>query len=1291
LKNNLVAEIVNKTRESESASQTVIIGLFRQVVRMIPNCTLVIDGLDECVPDSSCLSVADFIKEVNEAVRDTDTKILVMSRPENSIRQALKEVKSAKFSEHGVRKDDVRSDIEALSKVIVAEKLRDQGEAIQVEMTKKMSDQSKGQFLWLRLQQDSLSEGLSQKELQDAIDKMPADLPVLYSRNWSIISQGKDMDRSRVMLLLRLAVFSLRSLTVREICEAIFVSDEFRDFPVHELLDHLDEKSFKEKILNLCCSFLEARPQSLKSPFEKWTIHPVHFSVKEFYLRVIMQQSSVLLQSDSLSIAAEHNLLAELCIKYMNDPYARQISRDDGTTSSNSFTYYAAKFWNKHAEAAITQQKNALIEKLFDEDGASWVVWRNWFDSNKRDWANTKSDRDPAIPLCYAIELGYTDLAMEIIEKGETRVNHSSSSRTALGVACSKGYDDLARKLLARGAKVGSRDVHGRTAVYYAAMNGHSELVKLLVDNGANINLQDYNGVSPFLAASTNGHLNVMRQLIQKGADIHQLDKDGNCALFKASSNNHLYAARALIVKGVHRQLSKYTTPPIFVALKNDSSHLARLLIKKEIDVNITSGIEELTILHVAISEGKTDIAKLLIDRGADITLQNANGQTPFYVACLYGHIRIVELLIENKVDMTPDKGGKTPFFVACLHGHIEIVKLLIDKEADNIKTADNEGKTPLYVACANRQVDIARLLIKHDADIEGDIPLLEAAFGGSIEIVEILTERAKKATDVSINIRNGALLAACEGGFVNILERLIKWIGDEILNMDYEWTIDNTSTKCNVMNAALLLASGTGHAGVIDLLLKKGANYDYSDPHSQTPLYGACCNGHLEVAKLLIEKGADIKATEEKGQTPLMAACANGNLDLIKLLLEKGADIEIGAASAAARNGQLEVLRLLLSKDADILRRDQGDLLLTHVASQNSHPRTVNYLIDNGSDATVVDADGKTPLWLASSDGKVDVVNVLLKHGADVDAIDSAGQTPLMIASFRGYAKTVRLLIDNCAHICIKDKMGQTPLYCASASGHFGVVKLLLDHGADMTPNKEGQTPAYAASSNGHVDVLRLLIESGADVINGDVQGHTLLHTSCYFGRIKTTKLLLEMGASINSYNEEGFSPLYSASKKEHLAIVECLISKGADSFKQESGGWSLITAASSKDHKKTVKFLIEQHKVDAESPDGNGITPLIAACEAGHIRTARYLIKRKVDVNRAANNTTPLQAAQSNRHTEVVELLLQNGAVDKGREGKNGMPPANAAVERVHSQMPKLMDSKNQNKNHRVAKKAI
>eukprot|EP00919_Chromeraceae_sp_WS-2016_P076936 GHVR01182052.1.p1 GENE.GHVR01182052.1~~GHVR01182052.1.p1 ORF type:complete len:116 (+),score=15.91 GHVR01182052.1:30-377(+) len=91
------------------------------------------------------------------------------------------------------------------------------------------------------------------------------------------------------------------------------------------------------------------------------------------------------------------------------------------------------------------------------------------------------------------------------------------------------------------------------------------------------------------------------------------------------------------------------------------------------------------TPLTCALEEfGHTDIARLLIDKGADVNSRENDGYTPLIWASNRGHTDIARLLIDKGADVnSKDKDGTTPLISASEFGHTEIVRFLIEKGAD--------------------------------------------------------------------------------------------------------------------------------------------------------------------------------------------------------------------------------------------------------------------------------------------------------------------------------------------------------------------------------------------------------------------------------------------------------------------------------------------------------------------------------------------------------------------------------------------------------------------------------
>lgn len=93
------------------------------------------------------------------------------------------------------------------------------------------------------------------------------------------------------------------------------------------------------------------------------------------------------------------------------------------------------------------------------------------------------------------------------------------------------------------------------------------------------------------------------------------------------------------------------------------------------------------TPLHIAVSEGHTDVVVELLRSGANTLLQDADRRTPLHLAVLKEHVDIVRLLLDDThgpamIHLT-DHTGKTPLHQAVLQGCGQIIQLLLAKGAD--------------------------------------------------------------------------------------------------------------------------------------------------------------------------------------------------------------------------------------------------------------------------------------------------------------------------------------------------------------------------------------------------------------------------------------------------------------------------------------------------------------------------------------------------------------------------------------------------------------------------------
>ena len=190
-------------------------------------------------------------------------------------------------------------------------------------------------------------------------------------------------------------------------------------------------------------------------------------------------------------------------------------------------------------------------------------------------------------------------------------------------------------------------------------------------------------------------------------------------------------------------------------------------------------------------------------------------------------------------------------------------------------------------------------------------------------------------------------------------------------------WCIVHTNPPISVSTKtdALRWASTSGHAAVVELLLKAGANVHAWDDES---LRWASENGHATVVELLLKSGANVHALDDRA---LRWASQHGHATVVELLLQAGANVHACDDESlrwASENGHATVVELLLKSGANVSAWDDEAL---RYASENGHLAVVELLLQAGANVRASDDEA---LRLASENGHAAVVK-LLRYWGDV------------------------------------------------------------------------------------------------------------------------------------------------------------------------------------------------------------------------------------------------------------------------------------------------------------------
>lgn len=138
-------------------------------------------------------------------------------------------------------------------------------------------------------------------------------------------------------------------------------------------------------------------------------------------------------------------------------------------------------------------------------------------------------------------------------------------------------------------------------------------------------------------------------------------------------------------------------------------------------DVDIRDDTEN-TPLILAVLKGSLDCVKLLVARGAQVNVKNAQGHSPIQYACSKGHKDVLEFLLTSKAD--PNVGDfrqDTPLHRLASLGRVEILKMLLDWPGLtlNLDAQNKEGNTPLHIAAEDDQNQVAMMLVEKGARVD--------------------------------------------------------------------------------------------------------------------------------------------------------------------------------------------------------------------------------------------------------------------------------------------------------------------------------------------------------------------------------------------------------------------------------------------------------------------------------------------------------------------------------------------------------------------------------------------
>ncbi|KAF5286936.1 hypothetical protein FQR65_LT12395 [Abscondita terminalis] len=675
------------------------------------------------------------------------------------------------------------------------------------------------------------------------------------------------------------------------------------------------------------------------------------------------------------------------------------------------------------------------------------------------------SDHDGMTPFLYACQI----LDIDFVKKMKPNVDdinlRSYSGRSALHLALMNGNKDIAKFLVDEGADVNLTDCEGMTAFFYAceladievvkkmrpkiedinlqrvfdmnsalhlvSMNQNFDIAQFLIDEGADINLTNYDGMTAFHYACLSGDNDMAKKMYTNVADINL--KGGlvkRTALHLAFMSENKDVAEFLIDEGADINLTDSDGITAFMrACKLADIDIVKKMRPNVADMNLQCNCNKRSALHFAFINKNEDIARFLIDEGADINLTDNEGMTAFLCACETASVDVVKKMRPNVADikLQCNSDKKTALHLASINRNNDVARFLVDEGAD-INLTDNQGMTAFLYACKSGDIDIVKKMRSHVENINLQCSLykrsaLHLAFiNKNIAIAQYLID---EGADVNLTDCYGMtpFFCACQSADIDIVKKMRPNVADinQQCKFGEESTLNVARMNKNKDVAQLLFDNesdteltdfgGTPYfyahilkdiefanilrANVADINLENNFN-------KKSALHVAFINKNKDIAGFLIDEGADINLTDCVGMTAFHYACELSDIDIVKKMRPNVADINLqcslfkrSALHLALVSKNKDVAEFLMAEGADVNSTDCDGMTAFHYACLSEDIGIVKKMYPNVTDINLQCSLYKTSaLHLAFANKNTDIAQFLIDEGADVNLIDCNGMT---------------------------------------------------------------------------------------------------------------------------------------------------------------------------------------------------------------------------------------------------------------------------------------------------------
>lgn len=612
-------------------------------------------------------------------------------------------------------------------------------------------------------------------------------------------------------------------------------------------------------------------------------------------------------------------------------------------------------------------------------------------------------------------------------------------------------------------------------------LNDHQR-VEALINAGTDPEAMVGRNMTPLMLAVLNARASTLELMLRLGANpdapAPEGDRSWGSLLLLAIKNGLHEKARTLIDMGADCErnvIDTYHDVPgsaLHHAARFGDRRLVSYLLVKGADADSLTG--GFTPLFMAAKWGRLEVVELLIQWGADINIECANGWTALDAAVDCWTMETLWPLKQAGAQLS----GRRELGETVCYSYEVAIQRKQDRQAEAFAIYQGAETVTERLKTAIKEGNQLRIieLIEAGADIkeaeENGRRLIDTAVGrGWLDVVRVLLEMG-----VDPNQRGPMGKSAMQAGWMmpdrDVLQALLDaggYVGQP---------------------KSLHTLAAKGDTGGIAAELKLKRSPLLEDQNGFRPLHYAIAMGHSEAARMLLE--AEIEARplrrfemQRERHDPVRLAARFNDVEILKLLLEDttperlsgpgGGGREGTPLATAAMHGSLDAAKLLIEAGAP-LNQDQATSGMTNnkrplfYAAMNGHLEMIRLLAEHGATIDFGSGEGseRSPMQVAIQEGREEAALLLLKLGADPKRELGRDSSVLHEAAEQGMDRLVLKLLELGAEVnLVRGWGGDTPLDMAIRRQHWRTAAILRSRGGKklIELRLEGESPRQALS----------------------------------------------------------------------------------------------------------------------------------------------------------------------------------------------------------------------------------